>query len=51
MAKLEKRIKSYRESQVIKLRKQNEKLLRDLEEMNIKVLQARHIYEQSREFS
>ncbi|VDM35377.1 unnamed protein product [Hydatigera taeniaeformis] len=47
MDKIEKRIKYYKEKQLGRLKMQNEKLLRDLEQMNISVLEARHICEQT----
>ncbi|VDK35569.1 unnamed protein product [Taenia asiatica] len=47
MDTIEKRIKYYKEKQVERVKKQNEKLLRDLDQMNIGVLEARHIYEQT----
>ncbi|CDS35835.1 WD repeat containing protein 96 [Echinococcus multilocularis] len=45
--KIEKRIKYFKEKQVRKIKKRNEKLLLNLEQMNISVLEARQVYEQT----
>ncbi|KAM7540905.1 hypothetical protein Aperf_G00000045047 [Anoplocephala perfoliata] len=47
MAKVEEKIKHYSDTLVRKMKKENAKLLHELEEMNINVVQARHIYEQT----
>ncbi len=46
---VQKRIKYYKEKQAGKMIRQNEKLMKELEELNISAWEARHIYEQTRE--
>lgn len=51
MNAIERRIRYYSEKQAGKIVKQNESLLKELEVLNNKVWESRHIYEQTRKSS